>query len=236
MKQRSQTFGLVVLLAGLALIFTGFFLFVPEGKRNDVFWLDLTTLCLVYLVTSLTELGLFGINFDFEKQIGGLGIRLVYIRLYSFLAIAIIIISYFAKADFRFQLFFQLSAIFFLLVGYFLSHLSSEKAVSVQLEQNKNREGKDDILRALNQFEVLFSVDSIKWAREEQKIISLKENVRYLAPSNNQSSTNLESEIASSIQQAYIIAKNKGAGGEEVVSLLDKSEKLLRLRKNIYSN
>ncbi|MBK8365119.1 MAG: hypothetical protein IPL24_16070 [Bacteroidetes bacterium] len=46
--------------------------------------------------------------------------------------------------------------------------MSSEKAVSVQLEQNKNREGKDDILRALNQFEVLFSVDSIKWAREEQ--------------------------------------------------------------------
>ena len=77
MKQRSQTFGYIVLIAGLALIFTGFFLFVPQEKRNDVFWLDLATVCLVFLVSSLTELGIFGINFDFEKQIGCLGIRLV---------------------------------------------------------------------------------------------------------------------------------------------------------------
>ena len=88
MKQRNQTFGYVVLLAGLALIFAGFFLFVPQEKRNDVFWLDLIVACLVFIVASLTELGLFGINFDFEKQVGGLGIRLVYIRLYSMFAIA----------------------------------------------------------------------------------------------------------------------------------------------------
>lgn len=235
MKQKNQTFGFVVLLAGLALIFTGFFLFVPHENRNNVFWLDLTVACLIFIVTSLTELGLFGINFDFEKQIGGLGIRLVYIRLYSLFAIAIIAIGYFADVHFRYQLFFQLLAAFILLIGYFFSHLSSGKAVSVQAEQDIERKGKDEILRALNQFEILFTGDSTKWAGEKQKINFLKEDVRYLSPSNNQSAADIDSEIASTIQQAYAIARNKNEGGVEVFLLLNKCEELLKLRKNTYS-
>jgi len=235
MKQRSQTFGYIVLIAGLALIFIGFFLFVPQEKRNDVFWLDLATVCLVFLVSSLTELGLFGINFDFEKQVGGLGIRLVYIRFYSFFAIAIIAVGYFAEVHFRYQLFFQLLAVFILLIGYFFSYLSSGKAVSVQAEQDMERRGKDEILRALNQFEILFTGDSTKWAGEKQKINFLKEDVRYLSPSNNQSAADIDSEIASTIQQAYAIARNKNEGGVEVFSLLNKCEELLKLRKNTYS-
>jgi len=236
MKQRNQTFGYVVLLAGLALIFTGFFLFVPEEKRNDVFWLDLATVCLVFIVTSLTELGLFGINFDFEKQVGGLGIRLAYIRLYSFLAIAIIAIGYFGEIHFRYQLFFQLFAAFILLVGFFFTHLSSGKAVSVQAEQDMERKGKDEILRALNQFDILFAGDSTKWAGEKKKINFLKEDVRYLSPLNNQSAADIDSEIASTIQQAYAKAREKNEGGTEVFSLLNKCEELLKLRKGIYSN
>lgn len=236
MKQRNQTFGYVVLIAGLALIFTGFFLFVPQEKRNDVFWLDLATVCLVFMASSLTELGLFGINFDFEKQVGGLGIRLAYIRLYSFFAIAIIAIGYFADVHFRYQLFFQLLAAFVLLLGYFFLHLSSGKTVSVQAEQDMESKGKDEILKALNQFEILFTGDSAKWVGEKQKINFLKEDVRYLSPSNNQSATDLDSEIANTIQQAYALARNRNEGETEVFSLLNKCEELLKLRKNTYSN
>jgi len=236
MKQKNQTFGFVVLLAGLALIFAGFFLFVPEEKRNDIFWLDLTTMCLVFIVTSLTELGLFGINFDFEKQIGGLGIRLIYIRIYSMFAIAIIAIGYFAKVNFNYQLFFQLFAAFILLLGYFFSHLSSGKVMSVQAEQDMQRKGKEEILKALNQFEILFIKDTTKWAEEKQKINFLKEDVRYFSPSNKQSATDLDSEILSTIQQAYTIARDKNQGDIEIFSLLNKCEELFKLRKNTYSN
>ena len=235
MKQRSQIFSYVVLLAGLALIFTGFFLFVPQEKRNEIFWLDLVISCLIFLVVSFTELGLFGISFDFEKQVGGLGIRLVYIRFYSMIAIAIMVIGYFAEIQFRYQLFFQLLAAFVLLIGYFFSHLSSGKAVSVQAQQDMERKGKDEILRALNQFEILFTGDATKWAGEKQKINFLKEDVRYLSSTNNQSAADLDSEIANTIQQAYAMAKSKNEGGIEVFSLLNKCEELLKLRKNTYS-
>jgi len=236
MKQRNQLFGYIVLIAGLALIFAGFFIFVPQEKRNDVFWLDLSVACLVFIVTTFTELGLFGINFDFEKQIGGLGIRLAYIRMYSFLAIAIIIVGYLAEAHFRYQLFFQLAAAFLLLLGYFFSHLSSGKAVSVQAEQDMERKGKDQILNAISQFEILITTNTAKFGAEKQKIDTIKETVRYLSPTNNQSASNLDSEIADTIQQAYSVAKNNNDGRTEVFSLLNKCEELLKLRKNTYSN
>lgn len=235
MKQINKTFGYIVLIVGLALIFTGFFLLVPQDKRTDVFWLNLATVCIVFLVLSLTELGLFGINFDFEKQIGGLGIRLLFIRIYSFFAIILIIVGYFAEVHFRYQLFFQLLAAFLILIGYFFSHLSSNSVVAVKDEQDLWRKGKDEILNALNQFEILFTIDSTKWLGEKQKIDILKENVRYLSPTNNQAAADIDSEIISIIQKAYTSASNNNGSGEEVFSLLSRCEALLKLRKNTYS-
>lgn len=236
MKQKNQLLGYLALIAGLALIFTGFFIFVPQEKRNDVFWLDLSVACLVFIVTTFTELGLFGINFDIEKQIGGLGIRLAYIRMYSFLAIAIIIIGYFAEAHFSYQLFIQLAAAFLLLMGYFFSHISSVKALSVQAEQDMERKGKDQILNAISQFEILITSNTEKFGAEKQKIDTIKETVRYLSPTNNQTANELDSEIASTLQQAYSVAKNNNDGRIDVFSLFDKCEELLKLRKNTYSN
>ncbi|MBS1670077.1 MAG: hypothetical protein JST94_01235 [Bacteroidetes bacterium] len=235
MKQTTKTFATIVLLAGIAVIFAGFFLLVPEEKRNEIFWLDLIVTCFVFTISCVIELGLIA-NSAFDKQVGGLGIRLSYIRLYSLLAIAIIVIGYFAKAIFNYQLFFQLAAAFILLLGYFFSHLSSSHTSSVQAEQDIQRKGKDEIIKAISQFEMLISKDSNKFGAEKQKIETIKETVRYLSPTNNSSANELDAEIISSIQQAYSVAKNNDNGRTEVFSLLNKCEELLKLRKNTYSN
>ena len=235
MKQTTKTFATIVLLAGIAVIFAGFFLLVPEEKRNEIFWLDLIVTCFVFTISCVIELGLIA-NSAFDKQVGGLGIRLSYIRLYSLLAIAIIVIGYFAKAIFNYQLFFQLAAAFILLLGYFFSHLSSSHTSSVQAEQDIQRKGKDEIIKAISQFEMLISKDSNKFGAEKQKIETIKETVRYLSPTNNSSANELDAEIISSIQQASSVAKNNDNGRTEVFSLLNKCEELLKLRKNTYSN
>ncbi|MBS1775325.1 MAG: hypothetical protein JSS64_03485 [Bacteroidetes bacterium] len=235
MKTTTKNFGTIVLLAGIAVIFAGFFLFVPEEKRNAVFWLDLTVACFVFTISCVIELGLIA-NSAFDKQVGGLGIRLSYVRLYSTLAIAIIVIGYFAKIQFNYQLFFQLAAAFILLLGYFFSHLSSSHTVSVQAEQDTQRKGKDEINKAISQFEILISKDAAKFGAEKQKIDTIKETVRYLSPTNNLSANELDVEITNTIQQAYSVAKNNDNGRTEIFSLLNKCEELLKLRKNTYSN
>jgi len=235
MKQTTKTFATIVLIAGIAVIFAGFFLLVPEEKRNEIFWLDLIVACFVFTITCVIELGLIA-NSAFDNQVGGLGIRLSYIRLYSLLAIAIIVIGYFAKAIFNYQLFFQLAAAFVLLLGYFFSHLSSSYTSSIQAEQDIQRTGKDEIIKAISQFEVLISKDSNKFGAEKQKIDTIKETVRYLSPTNNSSANELDAEIISTIQQAFSVAKNNDNGRTEVFTLLNKCEELLKLRKNTYSN
>lgn len=235
MKQTTKKYGFIILLAGIAVIFAGFFLFVPAEKRNAIFWLDLAVACFVFATISVTELGLIA-NANFNNQIGGLGIRLSYIRFYSLLAIAIIAIGYFAKVQFNYQLFFQLAAAFILLLGYFFSHLGSSQTVTVEAEQDTQRKGKDEIIKAISQFEILISKDISKFGAEKQKIDTIKENVRYLSPTNNQSANELDTEITNTIQQAYLAAKSSDNSTAEIFSLLNKCEELLQLRKNTYSN
>lgn len=234
MKQKSYTLAYVVLIAGLALIFSGFFLLVPEEKRNSIFWLDISTACFVFIVIAITELGFFGINFNIERQVSELGIRFVYVRLYSLLAVTVIVAGYFYGVDFRYQLFFQLLMVFVLLVGYFFSNLSSDKSTSVQMAQEIQRKGKDEILNALNQFEILLIGDSGSWASEKRKIYALKEDARYISPSNSKSAMDLDLQITSTIQQAYEMAKKNNQENIEVFALLNKCEELLKLRKSKY--
>jgi hypothetical protein len=236
MKQQKQSLGYFILIFGIALIVTGFFIFIPEEKRNHIFWLDLIVICLIYLINFANIFGLIGIYFDFNKQIAGLGIRLVYIRFYSLFAIAIILICWIMKVSFIHQFFLQLLGLFFLSVAFFLSQLSSGKATSVATEQDALRKGKDDVLKAINSFEILFSVDSSKWIKEKTKIEFLKEDVRYLSPSNNPSAYELDTKILSTLNEAYDSAIKKNEGGTEIIALLNKCEELLKLRKNMYSN
>jgi hypothetical protein len=236
MKQNNKFLRYLLLISGLALIFTGFFVFFPNDIGKNIFWLDLSVVCLVFIVTVFTASWFFGINLDFEEQIGGLGILLIQIRIYSLFALTIIIIGYLVEARFLYQLFFQLAAVFLLLIGYFFSQISLNKSLSVQREQNIDRNGKEQILNAINQFEILISSNSANFGTEKQKIDKIKETVRYFSPTNSQLASQLDSEILSTIQRAYSVVYNDSDGKSEVFSLLSKCEELLKIRKNTSFN
>ncbi len=236
MKQKSPALGYVLFLFGIALIFTGFFIIIPEEKRGDVFWLDLIVVCFIYFLNFTNLLGLLGLYFDFNKQIAGLGMRLAYLRLYNIYAIAVIGICWYNQVDFKYQLYLQLIGIFFLGILFFLTRLSTSHASSVQEEQDQSRRRKEDILMSIHHLELLFSKDSTKWSSEKQKVSDLKENVRYLSPSDNQIALSLDDEISSEIRKAYDYAVTKNEGGTEFLTFLSRCEDLIKQRKNIYSN
>lgn len=235
MKQTTKTFATIVLFVGIAIILAGFFLLVPNEKRNEIFWLDLIVACSVFTIFCVIELGIIA-NAAFQKQVGGIGIRLYYIRLYLLLAIAIIVIGYFANVAFNYQLFFQLAAAFILLLGYFFSNLSSSHITSVQTEQDKQRKGKDEIINAISQLEMFFLKNSNKFDTERQKLDVIKKTVHYLSPTNNSFAEEIDAEITSTFQQAYLMVTNNENVEIDISSLLNKCEELLKLRKTIYSN
>lgn len=235
MKQINGKYGFIVLLSGLAIIAAGFFLLVSEEKRDEIFWLNLVVACFMFTVNLVFEFGIINTGRN-DGKVAGLGIRLIYIRFYSIVAIAVIIAGYATPLKFNLQVFLQLAAVFLLIAGYFLSHVSSTQAALVSSEQSKIKKGKEDIINEINQVEIFIARDASKFENERQRIKSIKNTVRYLSPTNDLNATALDQEIKLIIQQAYSVIKKETGDNAELTSLLNKCESLLKLRKNTYSH
>jgi hypothetical protein len=201
-----------------------------------VFWLNLSVFVLIFLINYIMNFNLFGWGVDFKKKVSELGIRMVYIRWYTAFAIGVMAAGVPPLLPFRYQLLGQLFGLFTLLTGYIFAFYSSNKAIAVQEEQTKQRAGKEELLVAVNRFETLLIDDPARWKEELPKVARLKETVRYLSPTNNQTAIQLDSEIINTIQQAHLFAKNLDIQQVDVHRLLNKCEYLLKIRKDTYSN
>lgn len=235
MREKTKLLGYLVLIIGLFVIITGFFLFIPSYDRTDVHLLDLAVACWVFLVLAVTELGLMGFHSDVTGKIAGLGIRLISSRLYALLAIGIIAYGIHDSLVFTHQLFIQMVLILLLMISYFFTKVSEDKAASVKVEQDHNRISKTAIRDAISELESLTHQQLGQYALEQQKIEYLKEMVRYLSPTNNDRAIDMDMEAARLLGQAAVAIRNNQET-PAVLALLNRCEDVLKLRKNTYSS
>lgn len=236
MKDYIKKFGLVLLLIGLAVIFSGFLLLLPEQKRNNIFWLDLFVTCLVFAMNFQMQFDLINIRPNPDSRIGRLGIRITYIYIYTFLAISLIVSGFFIPINFNLQLLLQIVFAFILVLGYFFSYISAYQIFKVQTEHEAQQKRKNDIVEAANQFERFILESNSGFGHERLRIGEIKEHARYLAPSNDEMANAIETEIANTIRQAYLIARTGKDSSQDILLLLNKCDELLNIRKQSYSH
>lgn len=233
MNRNNIATGLIVLLLGLGLIAAGFFLFARGGDDERVFWLGMISVGLMYSVNVIHAFDFFGSQSKFESGLGGLGVKMFFLPLYSVLVIAIVLLSIHYEVEFRYQLYGQSILIFLLIVSLFLVQLANTHANSVQVEQDHSAKSKAEILNVLREFELWCLREPDSAVTVIGMVKSLMEEVRYISPTNSQEATEIDGEVLENLKEAFDLSKREQAPDAE--SILRKCQSLIQARKKLYS-
>jgi hypothetical protein len=223
----------IMLLSGLFVVIAGFFLLVPALDRTNVFWLNLVVSGLVYLVLAFVLLGFLGLTGAIDRQLAGLGIRISFGGVYAVAALASMILGSFLEYSFKTQLFLQLCAGFLLVAGVVFSGLSLDTGDTIEAERQWKQKGKQTILERLHQLDTLVTQQPDAAGGIKARVDMLKEAIRYISPSNNHSARLLDGEIIDAIHQAYMLTSQGEPDQRAAVSMLDKADELIKVRKKI---
>lgn len=234
MSRQQTSLGYGLLLFGFALIFIGFFLLVPADARNDTFWLNLAVVCAVYLVFSMTELGIIGVEFDYDREITGLGTRLFFMRFYAIVALAIMVVCLWLDVSFRYQLFFQLTAVSLVLGGLYFSGLSVRQEQVVQEEQKANRMGLEEMKALVGEIERQLMGEDRDHSSNRRRMEEIRDRIRYLSPMNHREAQEAEREILGLLEKIRAALAHGRAADPEMADLWIRCEEWIKIRKNMY--
>lgn len=226
-----------LLLAGEALII---FCFLHFGKDADpqVRTLNIVVASVLYSLNFI-DLLIPWVNFKdrAQKTIGSIGLRWMVTFLYILFALgAMIIFNIFIVMGFENQLLIHAILFFLFLVGIFLAFTSSSNVQSVFEEEERNRSGITEMKKLTH--EVVIKLDQIDGfpAALKKKINDLHENLRYLSPGNNQEAQALEKDYLNAMNAIYNRLFDRPLDEEKINRLLCDCERLVKDRKQIYSN
>ena len=234
MKREHSLFSFALLLFGFALIFLGFFLLVPAEGRSEVFWLNLAVVCVVYLVFSVTELGILGVDLDPDKEISALGTRLFFMRGYAITAVLLIILGNVADLSFRYQLFFQLCTVSIVLGGYFFSGMTTGQEAAVREEQRANRQGIEEMTAVVRDIEWLLLGESLEGSPDRRRMEQVRDRIRYLSPLGTREAEETENQVIHTLGQIRSAVSGGSSPDRDLSALWTRCDELLRIRKNMY--
>jgi hypothetical protein len=227
----------VSLLLGETLIIAAFILF--RGNMEDnILILNIMVATIIY---SLMFIDILIPWIDFgdnsQRRIGSIGVRWLVTWLYSFSAIAVMVICNRLFAyTFTTQLLIHGALIFLLLLGFIAAIHSSDKIKEVFVQENNNRSGIIEMKKAISNLKDKMNSFSDLPEYLTNRINTLEDNIRFISPSNNQEAYELERSFSNTINEIAYAISNLSMNEEAVESNLRKCERIYQNRKQIHSN
>ncbi|HIZ87003.1 MAG TPA: hypothetical protein IAC03_02450 [Candidatus Coprenecus pullistercoris] len=228
----------IALLLGEAVIIGGFFLWRGEDTPDNIFALNIVVSSIVYCLCFVDVLFPWIRQKDASgRQVGSLGLRWTVTGLYALSAIcAMLILNKAMDAAFLTQLIVHAILIFLLILGFVAVFQSSGKVAEVHSVQTGQRQGVTEMGHAVTALEeALYDCPGVPQDLID-KVRELKESIRYISPSNNPEACGQERQFVETIEQAagrlYDFEHNR----EDVERAVIKAGRILRSRKEAYSN
>jgi len=233
-KSSDRLIPVLLFLTGEALIIATFLLVFSESQRDNLFWLNLVVVSILYMANVNNFFDLFSFNKNFESRIAGIGILWFFIILYNILAIFGISIGWILIITFKFQLLYQAFIAFGLLLILFTSQKSDQQSQQVQRKEEEVRSNITKFGVLLHKMEYILKEKGLEWDEEKQILMQIKESTRYLSASTNPLAEETEINLLNEAGRTLALLENANSDRLIVHSGLLTCKNLLARRKEFY--
>jgi hypothetical protein len=218
----------LMLLFGEAIIIASFFLFLVDIQPADLFDLNIIIAMFVFTISYIRICDISGTITSFSKRDPGLGVSWYGTIIYSCLAIATIILSIALQWKFSSTLIIDAILLFILFTFYISASISINNTQSVLENIDKTK----DTLRLIsNQINLLKISISQNPELGNNDIETLKEHLRYVTASTNNTAKGLENKLLLKLQAMTTNAEGGGYTKAAFISDIHLCENLISLRK-----
>ena len=227
----------IALIAGVILLITGFMIwgvYLP----TEVLILNIIVATIIYALLFVDVL-LPWVQWSdpSQRSISTLGLRWTLTIIYAVVAILLMVI---ANLVFQWWFVWQLFAhgvLWVLLILAFVSFFSSyAKVAQVHQQEVQNSEGVQLMKNAIELVTVLMIETSSLSENFINRVHTIEDGLRYLAPSNTAEARTLEAEFVQIANEVALAMPNYTTNSEQVEKLLSKLEHIYKMRKSTYSN
>lgn len=226
----------LLLLAGEILIIISFLHFGRNSDSNFIL-LDIIVTTIIYCL--LTHNILFSTNNfkdESHKNIGSHGINWFFSFFYIIVVIlAMVYFQMFKPISIYSQIILHGILFFLLMVGFFLSFLSSQKVYEIFKVENKKRSRIEEMKKATKEVQNKIALTQNVPIEIIPAIALLHENLRFISPCNNQEAFELETSFINEMKSIHDCLFDIPINSDKIVANMQKCERTFKERKQIFS-
>ena len=227
----------IILLLGEGIIITAFN-YYSEGYDRNLVLSNMAVASLIFWIFAIELMNpIINLKDETQAAVGGIGIRWVFLFIFVAGSIAIMVNSFNSKDSelTKFWLF-EAALLMLLVLGLYFSRTVTEKVAQVYHEEKKMRSQLNVIKSTLD--EIIYSGQTHPAFNPslDKEIKTLKENLRYLSPSNNPRAEELETQLLEQLQNFKALLLGKDTENQNLNTVLNHCGALLNQRKQLYSN
>lgn len=176
-----RTPDLMFILGGLGLVIGLAYLVSPYFPELHLLWLDSVVLFISYLAFIFSAGCLFMSSQSFAKDVTSTGVFLWTSRLYIIMALLGILIGFFAKIPFKWQLYYQLFFLLITCVGVYAGACSATRLDNVAKMSEQDRTGIESLTLNIQRLRTRIEMDDQMSDGIKRGIAKLEEKAGYLS-------------------------------------------------------
>ncbi len=232
-----KIYSFILLLFGEILIIVSF-LYFGKNLSSDLLILNTIVSSIIYLLWFIEKfIPIIDLKDKSQKEVASLGLKWIFTVLYAIAAIGVMVFFNIVKPlEISAQIIFHTILFFFLLVGLYFVYYTSHKVLEVFIEEKKNLSQLDEMKKATKK--VQLKIDQMTNIPNDiiKKLNEIQENLRYLSPSKNIDTIELENDFINQMKTVNNCLFENSLNFDKIMENIMNCERIYKERKQIFSN